>query len=62
MTKKDYELIARVLAQYMRASRNIDYKVNLEAYTAEICNAMAHELNIANDKFLVSRFLKACEV
>lgn len=57
MTKKDFELIARVIANYRNEIPGTARKDNA---ASEIAHRFAEELKKTNPRFDVDRFVKAC--
>ena len=59
MSKKDYILLASVLAKYNKAMQGIDYKITGNTFMFELTGAIARVLAEDNNKFDVVKFLKA---
>ena len=60
MTRKDYQLIADVLASFSKGI-SLDDKKGWAEYSA-LCQMMSGELAKDNPRFDASRFFTACEV
>jgi hypothetical protein len=58
VTRKDYELVARVLSRFT----NLQAQVEVGAATAAIADAMAASFAIYNPRFNRDKFLAACDV
>ena len=61
MTKKDFELIARVLGTE-HALRDVEDNKKGKAAVESVAREFAHRLSSTNDRFDAGRFLRACGI
>lgn len=59
MTKQDFEMIAKVIAEMQS---DLDHKVYVEILPIHVAERFAGVLRAKNPRFDTSRFLKACGV
>jgi len=62
MTRKDYQRVARVLADAKEAFAHVDEALALEAMRVWIAERFVSELKGENNAFKAMKFLDACKV